>query len=152
MLLQRRPDGASVRENFYKIRFLGIDAFEHEQFPYGPPGHKLLSMLVLGKNVCIETDVTEKDKYGRTLGYVFLNDKNNQKFINEEIVKSGYAILYPSELNVRYKNRLKKALIYGRSNMLGVWSKYDYILESPSEWRHKHPHHYKKRKKSMISF
>jgi micrococcal nuclease len=164
------PINSNKKIRYEKIRFLGIDAFEHTQPPYGDPAYKYLSMLVLNKNVCIETDVDEHDKYGRTLGYVFLRDgviEKTLKFrttsdfmssknlttktskytlINEEVIKNGYAILYASEPNVRYKERLKKAVVYARTNMLGVWEKKDYILETPSEFRKKHP--YKKKVKS----
>ena len=128
--------------NGEKIRLLGIDAFEHEQNIYGIKGKDFLTMLVLNKNVCIETDVQKNDVYGRTLGYVFAGDL----FINEELLKNGYAILYDFPPNTKYIYRLKKAQIYGRENMLGVWEKQNYIKETPAQWRHKHP--FKKYKKT----
>ena len=92
-------------------------------------------MLLLNKNVCIETDVQKNDIYGRTLGYVFVN----KSFINEEILKNGYAILYNFPPNIKYIDKLKKAQVYARQNMLGIWEKQSYILETPSQWRHEHP-------------
>lgn len=166
------PIKSDKKTRYEKIRFLGIDAFEHDQKPFGDPAYKYLSMLVLGKNVCIETDVDEHDKYGRTLGYVFLKDgviEKTLKFrsrggfdssknlttttpryilVNEEIIKNGYAILYASEPNNKYKERLKTAVVHARTNMLGVWEKEDYVLETPSEFRHKHPHKKKSKSKS----
>lgn len=165
------PIKSDKKTRYEKIRFLGIDAFEHDQKPYGDPAYKYLSMLVLGKNVCIETDVDEHDKYGRTLGYVFLKDGviektlrfrsrgnfNSSKnlttktpkytLINEEIIKNGYAILYVSSPNNKYKERLKKAVVHARINMLGAWEKKDYVLETPSEFRHKHSHKIKNKLK-----
>ena len=129
-------DGDTILlENNKKIRFLGIDAFEHEQLPYGPRAKDLLTKLVLNKKVCIETDIQENDIYGRTLGYVFLN----KTFINEQVVKNGLALLYDFPPNVKYLSKLKKAQIYARQNMLGVWEKHNFILETPAQWRHKHP-------------
>ena len=124
-----------------KIRLLGIDAFEYDQFPYGKAGKDFLAMLVFNKQVCIETDKEEKDIYGRTLGYVFLSPK---LFINEELLKNGQAILYDFPPNIKYIDRLKKAQIYGRQNMLGIWEKQSYIKETPSQYRHKHPFKHKK--------
>lgn len=172
------PIKSGKKTRYEKIRFLGIDAFEHDQKPYGDPAYKYLSMLVLGKNVCIETDVDEHDKYGRTLGYVFLKDgviEKNLRYrtardfmstkslttiqphhllVNEEIIKNGYAILYASEPNIKYKERLKKAVVHARTNMLGAWEKKDYILETPSEFRKKHPHKkkFKKSKRKKANF
>ena len=131
-ILLRTGEGA---KNDTKIRFLGIDAFEHDQLPYGKLGKDFLTKLLLNKNVCIETDVGEKDVYKRTLGYVFL-DKD---LINEKLVKNGFALLYDFPPNVKYISRLKKAQIYARQNMLGVWEKHSYIKETPAQWRHGHP-------------
>lgn len=152
---------------YTKVRLLGIDAFEHDQPPFGNTAKDFLTMLVLNKNICIETDVQEKDIYGRTLGYVFINEPTNlrtkeptksdslthrfisspayrlmsssvQLFVNKELLKNGEAILYNFPPNIKYIDKLKKAQIYARGNMLGIWEKHDYILETPSQWRHKH--------------
>ena len=133
-------DGDTVLlNNNEKIRLLGIDAFELEQNQYGKVGKDFLSMLVLNKKVCVETDAQENDIYKRTLGYVFLD----KKFANEELLKKGYAILYDFPPNIKYIDRLKKAQIYARQNMLGIWREHNYIKETPSQWRHEHP--FKKR-------
>lgn len=160
-------DGDTVLlTNNQKIRLLGIDAFEHDQLPYGPKAKEFLIMLTLNKKVCVETDIEEKDIYGRTLGYVFINGRMDVRaygrmeenslnhtptrphahtpiFINEELLKSGNAILYDFPPNIKYIDRLKKAQIFARQNMIGIWEKHSYIPETPAQWRHKHP--YKKR-------
>lgn len=120
-----------------KVRLLGIDAFEYDQLPYGKIGKDYLTKLVLNKKVCIETDVEGTDVYGRTLGYVFIN-RHMGVSINEELLRNGLAILYDFPPNIKYIDKLKKAQIYGRQNMLGVWENQDYILETPSQWRKKH--------------
>ncbi len=135
----------------FKIRFLGIDAFESNQNIYGKQAKDFLTKLALNKTVCIETDIEEKDRYGRTLGYVFLKsvskDLNKEKnlrkkdlSINEVLVKNGQALLYAFPPNIKYVDRLKESQIYARQNMLGVWEKESYIKETPAQWRHKHPH------------
>lgn len=124
--------GGQGEKKNHKVRLLGIDAYEHDQ-PLGKSANDYLTKLVLNKNVCIETDVQEKDVYDRTLGYVF----QDKKFINEELLKSGNSLLYNFPPNIKYIDRLKKAQIYARQNMLGIWEKQDYILETPSQHRHK---------------
>ena len=146
---QRNKEAKKIRnvdneENNYKIRFLGIDAFEHDQLPYGPNAQHFLTMLVLNKEVCIETDIQEQDRYGRTLGYVFIRSKT--LLVNEELLKNGQALLYDFPPNIKYIDRLKKAQAYARNNMLGIWEKQDYIVETPAQWRKKHPHKYNKKK------
>ncbi len=136
----------SARNDNKKVRLLGIDAFEHDQNIYGLQGKDFLTMLLLNKNVCIETDVQKNDVYRRTLGYVFVASSKETKqrsarlamtFINEELLKNGYAILYDFPPNIKYINKLKKAQIYARQNMLGIWEKQDFIVETPSQWRQK---------------
>jgi len=138
-----------------RIRFLGIDSFETKQNNFGKDGKRFLTELLLNKEICIESDVQEKDKYGRTLGYVFINkpmkseswdpgfmDARDQIFVNEELLKKGYAILYNSSTNKKYIDRLKKAQIFARQNMLGIWKEKDYIIETPAQWRQKHKNNY----------
>lgn len=119
-----------------KIRFLGIDACEKDQGSCGMSAKDFLTMLISNQNVCIETDVQKKDIYGRTLGYVFSKDK----LVNEELLKNGHALLSDFPPNIKYIDRLKKAQIYARKNMLGIWEKEDYIKETPSQFRHKTKH------------
>jgi len=126
-------DGDTISAHEQKIRLLGIDAYEYDQLPYGKTAKDFLTKLVLGKKVCIETDVEKKDIYERTLGYVFLD----KVFVNEELLKNGQAILYNFPPNVKYLQRLKKAQIYARENMLGIWEKENYIKETPYQHRHK---------------
>ena len=159
-------DSTSImsHNNVQKIRLLGIDAFELHQNKYGLLGKDFLTKEVLNKTVCVETDVQKNDVYGRTLGYVFIArrlekpTKQSQifyvnsmgiatphsvrlamTFINEELLKNGYAILSDFPPNIKYINKLKDAQIQGRENMLGVWKENQYVFETPSQWRHKHP-------------
>lgn len=117
-----------------KVRLLGIDAFEIGQKPYGESSKKFLTNLLLNKKVCIELDIEEKDKYDRTLGYVFLG----KVLVNEEIVKNGHGIINSFPPNTKYIKRLKKAQIYARENKLGIWKEANYIKETPTQWRQKH--------------
>ena len=122
---------SSELEAIYKIRLLGIDAFEMGQIPHGKESKDFLRDLLLDKTVCIETDVNEKDIYERTLGYVFLDTA----FVNEQILKNGYTVLYNFPPNVKYIDELKKAQAQARENMLGIWEEQDYITETPAQYR-----------------
>jgi len=70
------------------IRLGNIDAPELKQ-PAGLESGDYLRGWVLGKTVTV--DVQTIDKYGRTVGIVFLNDIN----INEKMVEAGWAWVYP---------------------------------------------------------
>lgn len=132
--LKKQSALSNQQSALFKVRLLGIDAFEIEQNKYGKEAKDFLTKMLLNKKVCVETDVQEKDKYDRTLGYVF----TEPAFINEELVKNGLAIVYSFPPNTKYIQKLKNAQIYARQNMLGVWKESNYILETPTQWRKKH--------------
>ena len=54
---------------------------------YGPEASAKNKELVEGKIIFVELGNPKKDKYGRLLGYVYVNEL----FINAELVKGGYA-------------------------------------------------------------
>lgn len=66
------------------VRLHGIDAPEQSQ-AFGNASRKWLSDQVFGKTVRVEFRDTGKDRYGRTIGEVFLEDKS----INHASVKAG---------------------------------------------------------------
>ena len=68
-----------------KVRLFGIDTPELGQ-PFGNNAKQALSQMVFGRSVTISS--TGKDRYGRTLGTVFSQDKGN---VNAELVRMGMA-------------------------------------------------------------
>jgi micrococcal nuclease len=68
-----------------RVRLHGIDAPEKGQ-PFTNRAKQYVSDLVFGKDVKVE--VHGQDRYGRTIGDVFLPDGRN---LNHEIVKAGFA-------------------------------------------------------------
>jgi endonuclease YncB( thermonuclease family) len=68
-----------------RIRLHGIDAPEKAQ-PFSNRAKQFVSELVFGKEVRVE--VKGRDRYGRTIGQVFLPDRSN---LSHEIVKAGFA-------------------------------------------------------------
>ncbi len=47
--------------------------------------------MVQGKRVRLDYDWERRDKYGRTLAYVYLEDGT---FLNAEIIRQGYGFAY----------------------------------------------------------
>ena len=66
-----------------KIRLEGIDAPESDQ-AYGPESQEALASKVLDMDVFVEP--AGKDKYGRTLGRIYIDGK----WINKEMVEGGW--------------------------------------------------------------
>lgn len=71
-----------------RIRLNGIDCPEKKQ-AFGTKARQFTSDMVFGKTVSVR--YKSKDRYGRILGDVILNDSIN---LNYELVRAGYAWWY----------------------------------------------------------
>jgi micrococcal nuclease len=71
----------------HKIRLEGIDAPESGQ-PFGKQAKKALSDKVFGKDIAVKQ--SGEDKYGRTLGHVYIGKQH----VNRELVSEGFAWHY----------------------------------------------------------
>jgi len=108
----------------HKVRLYGIDTPERDQ-PYGKAAKRVLSTLVSGKTVGVV--VVETDDYGRTVGTVYLQDKN----INVAMIESGHAWWYR---HYAPHNRLLAATEQqAREQGLGLWSERSPV--PPWDWR-----------------
>jgi len=74
-----------------KVRLICIDTPETGE-PGAQEATDFLTELILNKEVRLEKDISETDRYGRLLRYVWVNVTNNQEiFVNQELVQQGYA-------------------------------------------------------------
>lgn len=108
-----------------KIRLTEIDAPEKKQ-PYGQKSKQALSDLVFSKD--IRVDSKGKDRYGRTLGRIFVDDKD----VNLYMVANGYAWAYTKYLT---DPTIKDAENSARNNSLGLWGLQADQVVPPWEWR-----------------
>jgi len=67
--------------------------------------------------VYLEQDITDTDKYGRFLRYVFAGDL----FVNLEMVKRGFANIFSVAPDIKYADQFLKAQRYAMENNLGLW-------------------------------
>lgn len=96
--INRIVDGDTVDSDIGKIRMLGINSPEKGE-PYYKEAKDFLNEELLNKTAGIEYGKDKKDRYGRTLGYLFLNNKN----INLKQVEQGLANYYfPSGKDIYY--------------------------------------------------
>ena len=104
-----------------KVRYIGIDSPESSSGGdcFFEEAKKNNEELVLGKTVRLEKDVSERDRYGRLLRYVYVGDV----FINRIMVETGYAKVSTYPPDVKYKNIFIEAERSARENKLGLWSK-----------------------------
>jgi len=110
-----------VIEGGYHIRYIGIDTPEiyPELEAYSMEALQFNCTLVEGKTVRLEWDVSETDKFGRLLYYVYVDDV----FVNAELVRAGlaYAKAYPPD--TKYQDYLEKLEAEARQVGRGMWAK-----------------------------
>jgi micrococcal nuclease len=105
------------------IRYIGINTPEtvHPSKPaecFGREASDRNKALVEGKYVRLEKDISETDKYGRLLRYVYVGDL----MINEALVEGGYAYASTYPPDVKYTDVFLKSEKSARENKRGLWS------------------------------
>ena len=94
---------------------MGINTPEKKQ-PFHDEAMNYLKALVEGKQVELESQ--GKDKYQRTLGYIYLNNE----LINEKLLEKGLANLYYYGTDENY-NEMKNAEQQAQEQEIGIWKK-----------------------------
>lgn len=122
-------DGDTIElENGQTVRLIGIDTPETKdpRRPVGCFGKEAANetkSLLLDKNVILQKDVSETDKYGRLLRYVYLPVDNDQiLFVNDYLVREGFAKVLTYPPDVKYTEQFLQAQREARENKRGLWS------------------------------
>ena len=102
-----RLDGKDV-----KVRLAEIDAPELKQ-AYGHKSTEILFNKIYNKQIKLVL-APNKDVHNRPLAKIYLNDR----YINEEMVKEGYAWDYHQ---YSHSEKLKEDQEYAKSHKLGLW-------------------------------
>ncbi len=105
-----------------RVRYIGINAPESADPRrsvecFGREAAAKNKELVDGKIVRLERDVSETDRYGRLLRYVYVGDL----FVNAELVRLGYAqaVTYPPD--VKYQELFLALEREARAAGRGLW-------------------------------
>lgn len=117
---------ATVGGKEEKVRLIGIDTPEvvDPRKPvqcFGKEASNKAKEVLNDRYVHLESDPTQsdRDKYGRLLRYVFLEDG---MFFNEYMVREGYAYEYTYRMPYKYQKRFKAAQAEARDNKKGLWA------------------------------
>ncbi|WP_159462020.1 thermonuclease family protein [Salirhabdus sp. Marseille-P4669] len=129
-------DGDTIKVEFNgqeeSVRFLLVDTPEtsHPQLgkqPFGEDAKAFTKKLLSGKTVLLEKDISERDKYGRLLMYVYTADG---KSVQEELLKNGLArVAYIYEPNTKYVDDYYEIQKEAQANGVGIWSVENYAQE-----------------------
>jgi len=109
-----------------RLRYIGIDAPESVKpnTPVEFMGHEAAvanAALVEGRTVVLERDVSERDRFGRLLRYVWLRDGDAWRLVNLELVEQGYAQAVTFPPDVRRQDVLRAAEADARAAGAGLW-------------------------------
>lgn len=112
----------AIEDKQEKVRLIGVDTPEtvHPSKPvqyFGKEASEFTKKTVEGKRVRLEYDWQKRDKYGRLLAYVYLEDGT---FINAEIIKQGYGFAY-TKYPFKYLEDFRKYERDARNNNRGLW-------------------------------
>jgi len=112
------------------VRLLGVDTPEvkspyTEEECFGKEASSKTRHLLLKQRVYLLKDknAPDRDKYGRLLRYVFLE---NGKFVNAELIEEGYAFLYilePIEFGDYFRYLEEKA----KEQRIGLWGSCSFL-------------------------
>lgn len=101
----------------YRVRYIGIDTAEASRPCYEEATAENRS-LVGGQTVCLDKDVSETDRYGRLLRYVYVGDL----FVNAELVRRGYASAATFPPDVRHADLFRQLEEEARQAGRGCWA------------------------------
>jgi micrococcal nuclease len=117
-------DGDTIHvDGDIKVRYIGIDTPETKHptkglEPFGREATEANRRLVMGKRVLLVKDVSETDRYGRLLRYVFLEDGT---FVNLKLVEDGFARVSTYPPDVRFADLFLEAERKAREGGRGLW-------------------------------
>jgi len=118
-------DGDTIEINTgERIRLICIDTPETYEEGY-QEAKNYLTKLILNKEVYLEKDVSETDRYGRLLRYIYTEYPTidlDGHFINLMIVLNGYGKAYPYSPDTTLCPQIENAEEIARENHLGIWA------------------------------
>jgi micrococcal nuclease len=121
-MVTRVIDGDTIEiDTGQRVRYIGIDTPEvyPEEEAYGMEAWQANRQLVEGKKIRLEADVSETDKYGRLLRYVYADDI----LVNAELVRLGLAEAKAYPPDIKYQEILEQLESEAREAGRGIWAK-----------------------------
>lgn len=125
-------DGDTIEiESGEHVRFIGVDTPEtvHPKKSvqcFGKEASNKTKALLEGKDIYLEKDISETDRYDRLLRFIYLPNPeapNEVIFVNEYLIEQGYGsvITYPPD--VKYHNLFIEAQRTAQEEKRGLWGK-----------------------------
>lgn len=122
----RLPTGAKER-----VRLIGVNAPESTKRvePYGYQAAAYTRKALNGREIYLEMDVQDRDKYGRLLAYIWLAEPRTgneaevrEKMFNARLLLEGYAQVMTVPPNVKYADLFRRFQAEARQGNKGLWN------------------------------
>lgn len=119
-----------INSKKYKVRLIGVDSPEYTSKIeyYGKESTEYTNSILINQEIYLEKDVSETDRYGRLLRYVWLDipldysiDEIKLKMFNGMLINNGYASQATYPPDIKYSNEFKKLSSIARENNKGLW-------------------------------
>ena len=116
-------DGDTIEVNGgVTVRYIGVDTPESVDPRktvecFAKEAAEANKKLVLGKKVVLEKDVSESDKYGRLLRYVYVDGV----MINKTLVERGFAQARSYPPDIKHQEDLRELEVKARFGKKGLW-------------------------------
>ncbi len=122
-----------INNTVEKVRFLAINTQESvSTTSFNTFMGKVASFytcvrLKLARNIKIEYDenANEEDKYGRKLGWIFIDDT----LLQEDLVSKGFATVAYLYDDYKYTEQLQIAEEIAKESNFGIWNENNYIAK-----------------------
>lgn len=122
-------DGDTIEiEGNKKVRYIGINTPElHDpRRPiqcFGQISTDENRRLVEGKEILIQKDVSEVDRYKRLLRYVWVPsiDSGQDLFVNDYLIRQGFAQVSSFPPDIKYQQQFMEAQTEAKENNRGLW-------------------------------
>jgi micrococcal nuclease len=101
-----------------RVRYIGIDTPERDE-PFYAEAPAANRALIDGQELILVKDVSETDRFGRLLRYVYLTDG---LFVNAELMRQGYAQAVTFPPDVAEIDRFLLLQQEARENGRGLWA------------------------------
>jgi micrococcal nuclease len=108
-----------------RVRLIGLDTPETVDPRkivecFGKEASEEAKRILAENSVRLETDPSQniRDKYGRLLAYVFLNDGTN---FNKMMIENGYGYEYAYDVPYKYQKEFQSAEKSAKANKKGLW-------------------------------
>ncbi len=119
-------DGKEEEVRLSSVAVPGAKQSQSGEQPFGTEAFEFTSKNLEEKPVTLEFDREEKDKEGRFLAYVWIEDV----LFNKTLIEKGFAKVEDSSTNTKYLDDFNTMQDKAKEKEIGIWSIKNYVQEN----------------------